>query len=64
MEQRTFFLIKQHSNGTVEVSTLKDLISEITDDTTIYFAFSDTSTAENYPGWPLRNYIAMILHHW
>lgn len=67
MEQKTFFIVKQQTGDIVEVATLKelnkDLITE-NNDNKIYFAFSDTSASDNYPGWPLRNYIALILYHW
>lgn len=66
-EQKTFFIIKQQ-NDAVEVTTLrelnKNLISESDERANIYFAFADTSTSESYPGWPLRNYVALLLYHW
>ena len=30
----------------------------------IYFIYCDPSTSTEYPGWPLRNYIALISYHW
>lgn len=65
MQQKTFFIIKQLNAETAEVIALNSLNAELVTETeTIYFTFSDPSTSENHPGWPLRNYIALILHHW
>jgi len=30
----------------------------------LMFGFSDPSTMEDYPGWPLRNYLTLIAYHW
>ncbi|XP_072026829.1 ubiquitin-like modifier-activating enzyme ATG7 isoform X2 [Amphiura filiformis] len=30
----------------------------------VTFAFCDPCTLEHYPGWPLRNYLALIAYHW
>ncbi|XP_045165105.2 ubiquitin-like modifier-activating enzyme ATG7 [Mercenaria mercenaria] len=32
--------------------------------TKVVFGFADPSTMESHPGWPLRNYLALISHHW
>lgn len=66
LEQKSFFLIKQHPDYKVEVLPLRRITPEmvVEPELRVHFAFSDPSTSENYPGWPVRNFIAFILHIW
>lgn len=69
VQQKTFFIIRKLETDNLEVVTLiaalnSELIPQVDETNRIYFAFSDTSTSKNHPGWPLRNYIALILCHW
>lgn len=44
-----------HLNHTENLIKLKEKL---------VFGFCDPSTSEYFPGWPLRNYLTLIHHHW
>lgn len=68
--QRGYFIVKhfkRSSTGVEEVSVYpltkyqeatKQLDDEV--DCNVYFAYSDPSANQTYPGWPLRNYLCLI----
>ena len=45
---------------TVEILSLKEGVIETKSDTELILAFADPSTLTEYPGWPLRNLLALI----
>ncbi|KAK5645056.1 hypothetical protein RI129_006356 [Pyrocoelia pectoralis] len=63
VKEKQFFLLKQDGNvlQTLPLGSIKDVTS--TNFSDYYFAFSDPSKSEEYPGWPIRNYIALLLYH-
>ena len=45
---------------TVEILSLKEGVIEAKSATEVILAFADPSTLTEYPGWPLRNLLALI----
>ena len=44
----------------MEILSLKEGVIETKSDTELILAFADPSTLTEYPGWPLRNLLALI----
>jgi len=70
---QSFFLISSafaaltDANNDIEFHKLQNIDNLLKkDDTTnnITFVFCDPSTLDEYPGWPLRNYLTLIAYHW
>ena len=50
--------------ATQEIFSVKKGILESNDSTKrIIFGFNDPNLQSNYPGWPLRNFLALISYH-
>lgn len=60
-ESRAAFLVVPEPGG-VRIRPLEELPSLIGSD--FYLTFSDPSTSDSHPGWPLRNLLALVLHQW
>ncbi|XP_052284162.1 ubiquitin-like modifier-activating enzyme ATG7 isoform X2 [Dreissena polymorpha] len=58
-----FFIIVEEAD-TLSVDTLASTERHMQKGHKVLFAFADPCTLEQHPGWPLRNYLALILHHW
>ncbi|XP_075554444.1 autophagy-related 7 [Dermacentor variabilis] len=62
-EKRAAFLVVP-SGEEVEIRPLEQLPTLVADCRPFYLAFSDPSTSASHPGWPLRNLLALVVHHW
>ncbi|CAG2105373.1 unnamed protein product, partial [Medioppia subpectinata] len=60
---KTYFIVFANDSH-ISVHTLQEY-SSLTDrtDGKLYFAFADSCSSHEYPGWPLRNYLALIAVH-
>ncbi|KAK9765622.1 Autophagy protein 7, variant 2 [Basidiobolus ranarum] len=58
-EQHGFFALSQEG-AEVKILTLQDSINY--DASKLFFGFADPSSLPSNPGWPLRNYLALIQH--
>ncbi|KAB0790475.1 hypothetical protein PPYR_15134 [Photinus pyralis] len=63
IKEKPFFLLKRHCDGLqiLPLSRIKDVNSANASD--FYYGFSDPSGSGQHPGWPIRNYILLILHY-
>lgn len=63
--QKNFFVVKIQADNSVNILTLESVLhhEKQSDLKNVYFAFSDPSTSVLHPGWPLRNYLALILYY-
>ncbi|KAF5298118.1 hypothetical protein FQA39_LY02542 [Lamprigera yunnana] len=62
IKQRSFFIIRNKGNS-LEVSPLS-IIENFNSAIALneyYFVFSDPTASKDYPGWPLRNFLAFLL---
>ena len=64
-----FFLVCNSSNNTsdsidIELHQLQAFDVLFEKNFEIIFGFCDPSTLDQYPGWPLRNYLTLIAFHW
>lgn len=62
-EKRVAFLVVL-SEEDVEIHPLEELPTLVAHRRFFYLAFSDPSTSASHPGWPLRNLLAVVVHHW
>ncbi|XP_064488409.1 ubiquitin-like modifier-activating enzyme ATG7 [Ornithodoros turicata] len=60
---RAFFVIDMSDNS-VQLASLSNISSLIAKKAKFYVCFSDPSTNEKHPGWPLRNLISLLAVHW
>lgn len=61
-QQMPFFCVDQ---DTLEVLKLRDGLNRSNNENKrILFAFYDPNTHTNHPGWPLRNYLALLNVKW
>ncbi|KAF9582384.1 Autophagy protein 7 [Lunasporangiospora selenospora] len=63
--QSGFFLVKEGPEG-LSVARLQDYneIVQSNGNVQITLGFADPSSLDNNPGWPLRNLLALVQHHW
>jgi ubiquitin-like modifier-activating enzyme ATG7 len=55
--ERSFFVIGVNNNdGTIHIRSIAEYKGEKSEDAKYYFGFSDPSSLDQNPGWPLRNY--------
>lgn len=59
-----FFLVSIGSNSHVAIKHLKDWETCKSDCNKFLFGFYDPCHLPNNPGWPLRNYLALISYRW
>jgi ubiquitin-like modifier-activating enzyme ATG7 len=59
-----FFLVSISSNSHAAVRHLKDFITCQSDSHKLIFGFYDPCNLPNHPGWPLRNFLALIFARW
>lgn len=57
-----FFLVIQDGSS-VKVQTLESA-DKVSNKSKIFYAFCDPCNLDQHPGWPLRNYLALIASHW
>nr|XP_022299462.1 ubiquitin-like modifier-activating enzyme ATG7 [Crassostrea virginica] len=57
------FFVAAFSQDKFMVKDVKSL-NNFDDTQEVYFGFCDPSTIEDYPGWPLRNFLMLISYHW
>lgn len=62
ISEKPFFVICKGESG-ISLNTIGPSLTTSETQGELYFTFSDPSTSPSYPGWPLRNYILFILHH-
>lgn len=62
-EKRAAFLVVPKGEE-VQIQRLEELPTLVADGGPFYLAFSDPSTSSSHPGWPLRNLLALVIHHW
>ncbi|XP_048742795.2 ubiquitin-like modifier-activating enzyme ATG7 isoform X2 [Ostrea edulis] len=64
-QQETYqgYFITVYSQGGFVIDNVKNMIL-YNNTHEIYFGVCDPSTIEDYPGWPLRNFLVLISHHW
>jgi len=61
-DQSSFFAIDYHS---LEVISVKQGISYFNESNKrIIFAFNDPNSQSSFPGWPLRNFLALLSFNW
>ncbi|XP_030853789.1 ubiquitin-like modifier-activating enzyme ATG7 [Strongylocentrotus purpuratus] len=61
-QEPAFFLISTEDDKTVVLPlTAWD---QVTDKSKVMFGYADPCTLEQYPGWPLRNFLCLISCHW
>lgn len=58
-----FFIVVQEGDKLL-VTGLANTQDYLNKGNKVVFGFADPSTMEKHPGWPLRNYLALISHHW
>ncbi|XP_041349975.1 ubiquitin-like modifier-activating enzyme ATG7 [Gigantopelta aegis] len=60
-----YFLVTQNGEEIQidDISKTDQLIEKSKQDE-LYFAFADPCTLESHPGWPLRNFLALISYKW
>uniref|UniRef100_A0A6G1SQD4 Ubiquitin-like modifier-activating enzyme ATG7 n=1 Tax=Aceria tosichella TaxID=561515 RepID=A0A6G1SQD4_9ACAR len=59
--QRGYFIVSHNSSDNlIECHPLSDYHKLDKDSSSLYFAFTDPSADPVHPGWPLRNYLALI----
>lgn len=65
-QNKMFYCLKKSNLQTVCLNELIKIgdANNLSNFDQFYFVFADPSTVENTPGWPLRNYINLLLHHW
>jgi ubiquitin-like modifier-activating enzyme ATG7 len=63
LEPQIFFAIDYEKSNVI---SLKEAISLYNSEPNkrIIFAFYDPNTSSNFPGWPLRNYLALLSLKW
>lgn len=62
-----FFLVKKERSGRIKVASLgeyEEIKASLAEGDELLPAFVDPSALPNNPGWPLRNYLVFIRHHW
>eukprot|EP00043_Microstomoeca_roanoka_P004172 m.48011 g.48011 ORF g.48011 m.48011 type:complete len:677 (-) comp12369_c0_seq2:92-2122(-) len=62
----SFFIVQTPTAGAEAkpaVLPLSALTPAMFDDKSIFFGFADPCGMETYPGWPLRNFLALLSHH-
>lgn len=59
-----FFLVVISSDSRATVKHLKDWEGSLGDDQKLLFGFYDPCHLPNHPGWPLRNFLALIFARW
>ncbi|CAA7040912.1 unnamed protein product [Microthlaspi erraticum] len=59
-----FFLVSISSDSKATIRHLKDFESRQGDDQKLLFGFYDPCHLPSNPGWPLRNYLALIRSRW
>ncbi|KAH6925929.1 hypothetical protein HPB50_012212 [Hyalomma asiaticum] len=62
--QRLGELFDESRGEEVQIQRLEELPTLVADGGPFYLAFSDPSTSSSHPGWPLRNLLALVIHHW
>ncbi|XP_037274030.1 autophagy-related 7 isoform X1 [Rhipicephalus microplus] len=62
-EKRAAFLVVPMREE-VQIQPLEELPTLVADCRPFYLAFSDPSTSPIHPGWPLRNLLALVVHHY
>lgn len=60
--QKTFFAFVRNNDNYL-VKTLKDVLAEGNVENEIFWCFSDPASDQDYPGWPLRNYLEFLSYH-
>lgn len=58
-----YFIILQDGD-TLHIDKVSNTQKYLNNGKKVIFGFADPSTMESHPGWPLRNYIALISYHW
>ncbi|XP_060572197.1 ubiquitin-like modifier-activating enzyme ATG7 isoform X2 [Ruditapes philippinarum] len=58
-----YFIIVQDGD-TMCIDKLCNTQKYLDNNTKVVFAFTDPSTMDDYPGWPLRNFLVLISYHW
>lgn len=62
LNQSSYFAINFDS---LEITSVKEGVSNHLDpNKRVLFGFYDPNSQTNYPGWPLRNYLALLSFHW
>lgn len=63
IKEKPFFLLKRNGDGLqiLPLSCIQDVKSANSSD--FYYGFSDPSGSDQHPGWPIRNYILLLLHY-
>lgn len=61
---QAYFLVHIAIDGKISVIHLRDYHSVNTQPGKVLLAFADPSTFNCYPGWPLRNLLALVAYHW
>ncbi|PIK45281.1 putative ubiquitin-like modifier-activating enzyme ATG7 isoform X2 [Apostichopus japonicus] len=57
-----FFLVVQDGNS-IKLQTL-DKANKVSKKAKVFYGFCDPCTLSEHPGWPLRNYLALIASKW
>ena len=60
----TGMFVIQEDGGRLEVKRLGQFSALATAGAKLLFGFCDPCTLKMHPGWPLRNLLALITHHW
>ena len=59
-----FFLVKV-SEGDISMAHIKEWKEFFQEgDSEIMVGFADPCTMPQHPGWPLRNFLALLVHQW
>lgn len=59
---QTHFLVKEVSADTFTIHSISETENLLPDK--LIFAFFDPCSADDFPGWPLRNYLYLISYSW
>lgn len=57
------FFVAVVSKGNIVIKDVKHM-NNFENTQEVYFGFCDPSNIEDYPGWPLRNFLMLISYHW
>nr|QDA69641.1 ubiquitin-like modifier-activating protein ATG7 [Crassostrea gigas] len=57
------FFVAVLSKGNIVIEDVKHM-NKFENTQEVYFGFCDPSNIEDYPGWPLRNFLMLISYHW
>ncbi|KAL3851845.1 hypothetical protein ACJMK2_015547 [Sinanodonta woodiana] len=59
-----YFIVVETLDDVLKIDSVQNISEYLNKNTKVLFGFSDPCTLEGNPGWPLRNYLALISYYW